>query len=311
MRLDTTEASELHSKRRQMVEAAKRHRSGFKDPSFFEERNCPVCSSETNSLVLESDGGKYVRCKDCRMIFLNPVLSDKYLNLYYSTNHAEQAMAHPSEKSFYDKIYNLGFQNCRKLASINTVLDIGCSDGAFLDLVREEGCKTFGVELNEQEILLAKAKSHEIWTGSAFDIPEDSKFDLISLWDVFEHIKDGKGLLKTLTRHLNTNGIIFLQVPNSGSLAARILREECNMFDGIEHVNLYDKKTVNKVAESVGLRVVDIYSVIDELAPIQNYLNYESPYEGSFENLDELVWMDSKNIHENLLGYKLQVLLTL
>jgi SAM-dependent methyltransferase len=245
------------------------------------------------------------------MIFLNPVLSDTYLNLYYSTNHAEQALAHPSEKSFYDKIYNLGFESCKKLTKIESVLDIGCSDGAFLDLVRDEGCKTFGVELNEQEILLARAKSHTIWTGSAFDIPKESKFDLISLWDVFEHIKDGKRLLKLLTKHLNPNGIIFLQVPNSGSLAARILREKCNMFDGIEHVNLYDKNTINKVAESAGLRVVEVYSVIDELSPINNYLNYESPYEGSFEFLDELSWMDSKNIHENWLGYKLQVLIML
>jgi SAM-dependent methyltransferase len=311
MRLDTTEASDLHAKRQQTVEAAKVHRSSFKDPSYFESRSCPVCNSENNSMVLESDGGKYVRCHKCKMIFLNPVLSDTYLNLYYSTNHADQALAHASEKDFYDKIYSLGFENCKKLANIDSVLDIGCSDGAFLDLVRDEGCKTFGVELNEKELLQARTKSHTIWAGSAFDIPEESKFDLISLWDVFEHIKDGKGLLKLLSSHLNPNGVIFLQVPNSGSLAARILREECNMFDGIEHVNLYDKNTISRAAESVGLRVANIYSVIDELSPIHNYLNYESPYEGSFDFLEELAWMNSESIHSNWLGYKLQVLITL
>jgi hypothetical protein len=83
------------------------------------------------------------------------------------------------------------------------------------------------------------------------------------------------------------------------------------MFDGIEHVNLYDKNTISMAAESVGLRVADIYSVIDELSPIHNYLNYESAYEGSFDMLEDLAWMNSQHIHDNLLGYKLQVLITL
>ena len=67
------------------------------------------------------------------------------------------------------------------------------------------------------------------------------------MWDVFEHIKDPHKILKEIKKKLVKNGLIFMQIPSSDSIAAKILREKCNMFDPIEHVNLYNLNSLRKL----------------------------------------------------------------
>lgn len=97
------------------------------------------------------------------------------------------------------------------------------------------------------------------------------QFDVICLWDVFEHIKDRISFLKILKNHLHKNGLIFLQIPNADSLAARILQEKCKLFGGFEHVNLYNPSTIKKIAQKAGLHLVKIVSIINEMQPILNF----------------------------------------
>ena len=309
MRIDSENPKELHLKRQAMVEASKLQRSRFKNIEHFEYRCCPVCAKSEASQLFIVDDGQYVMCGFCRMIYLNPVLTDHWLKEYYSSNHPEQALTHPSEQDYYNKIYSRGLRTLISSVKVETVLDVGCSDGAFLDLAQANGIRTFGVEYNEAEIALGREKSHTIWRGSIEQIPNGHRFDAITLWDVFEHIKHGTSFLNSLKDLLNPGGVIFLQIPNSSSLAARIMRGNCRMFDGMEHVNLYGPKSIKLLAEQVNYSIESIESIIDELGPINNFLGYEDPYAGSFTVHNEIDWIKADHIHENLLGYKLQIVL--
>ncbi len=309
LRIDSENPKDLHAKRQTMVDAAKLQRSKFKDSGYFEDRSCPVCSRSVLTELFLVDDGRYVLCNSCRMIFLNPVLTDEWLEKFYASNHSEQALTHPSERDYYDRIYRRGLENCMSRLNVSSLLDVGCSDGTFLDLARASGIETFGVEYNEKEIALGRSKSHTIWQGSIDLIPDDHRFDVITLWDVFEHVKNGVSFLTSLKKLLNPDGIIFLQIPNSASLAARIMREHCRMFDGMEHVNLYSPATIDLLSKRVNFSILSIESIIDELAPLYNWLSYEDPYNGSFSKPADAAWINSQRIHENLLGYKLQIVL--
>ena len=309
MRIDSDNPKELHSKRQAMVDAAKLQRSRFKNIECFEYRYCPVCAQSDAPHLFTVDDGQYVICNFCRMIYLNPVLTDHWLEEYYSSNHTEQALTHPSEQEYYNKIYSRGLRTLSSLVKVETLLDVGCSDGTFLDLAQANGIRTFGVEYNEAEIALGREKSHTIWRGSIEQIPNGHRFDAITLWDVFEHIKHGASFLNSLKDLLNPGGIVFLQIPNSSSLAARVMRENCRMFDGMEHVNLYSPTTIEMISKLVNCSIQSIESIIDELGPINNFLGYEDPYAGSFTVRNEFDWINADHIHENLLGYKLQIVL--
>jgi len=299
-----------------MYDATDRYRNSFVDPAsglllghLVEERACPACGSPAQYKLFAKNGGQYVRCADCSMIFLNPVFKDAALTDYYRHNTAAQAAAHGSEESFYRGIYGVGMNLAQRQVQCGDLLDIGCSGGLFLDVARERGWRTFGIELNEQEVVIAQAKGHQVWNCELGALPIERRFALISLWDVFEHIKDGAGYLRRLAGHLAPGGAVFLQIPSADSLAARIMREHCNMFDGLEHVNLYGEATITQVAGRAGYEVLAIESVIDELKPLLNFLAYEHPYQGSFMPPARLDFLTSELLHQRKLGYKLQVLL--
>lgn len=317
-RLDTENAAALHQQRQQMYEATDRYRNSFVDPATgqlcadrLEQRACPVCGGGSHYKLLTKNGGQYVRCGDCSMVFLNPVFTDAALVDYYRHNTAAQAMAHESEAGFYRRIYGAGMDLVQRHLYAGDVLDIGCSGGLFLDVARERGWNTFGIELNEQEVVIAQRKGHKVWGCEIGALPLDRRFTLVTLWDVFEHIKDGVGYLRTLAGRLAAGSMVFMQIPSADSLAARIMREQCNVFDGLEHVNLYGESTIGRTAELAGYEVVAVESVIDELKPLLNFLGYEHPYQGSFQPLPKLDFLTPELVHGHNLGYKLQVLMCL
>lgn len=285
--------------------------TGLLREDLLDSRNCPCCDSPIKSTLFVKNGGTYVKCNNCSMVFLDPVFKDNELIKYYENNNTAQAVAHEEEDSFYRQIYGLGLASIGKYCTNGSILDIGCSSGLFLDLSRDAGYQTHGIEINKTELQIARSKGHRVWGEPTNNISFTSQFNVISLWDVFEHIKDGVGFLCHLKSILNTNGIVFMQIPSSDSLAARILREDCNMFDGIEHVNLYNVATISQIASASGFSIVSMSSVIDELGPISNYLSYEDPYKGSFSITNVEKVLDKESILRNLLGYKLQVVLSL
>ncbi|EAU71032.1 2-polyprenyl-3-methyl-5-hydroxy-6-metoxy-1,4- benzoquinol methylase [Synechococcus sp. BL107] len=243
------------------------------------------------------------------MIYLDPVFKDNKLVDYYKKNNTEQSSAHENEYEFYKNIYSQGLVEIIKHCKNGKLLDVGCSSGLFLDLCREKGYKTYGIELNESELNITRHKEHKAWGKPIQQLELDEQFDVISMWDVFEHIKDGNQYLEYLNKLLKPEGIIFLQIPSSNSLAARILREKCNMFDGIEHVNLYGTSTIKRVAKNAGFTIVSMISVIDELGPIGNYLSYEDPYQGKFQEGELGEILSKQAVLDQLLGYKLQIIL--
>lgn len=310
---------ELHEKRMKMWDESIENHKKYINPTtglFYDEytrhRDCPVCKSTNELVIFNKEGGTYVKCKDCGMVYLNPVFTDEAIIEYYQANHTEQAeVVEFDTDSFYTNIYNGGLDDIQKFNPyLSNILDIGCSAGTFLDLAKKRNLSTYGVELNKSEFEFVGKKGHHVYNELLETINFDTNFDCITMWDVFEHIIDGEFYLNHMKNLLNDKGIIFLQIPSSDSLAAKILREHCNMYDGLEHVNLYGVETIKRLAFSCGLEILSLNTVISEIGVINNYLNYENPYLGSTKNKEFIPnLINEDKLHETLQGYKLQVIL--
>ena len=284
--------------------------SGLFKQEFIEKRDCPVCAKNNSNTLFSKEGGQYVKCAECQMVYLNPVFTDKAITQYYTNNKVEQALVVGDDTSFYTKLYSQGLRSAQHETSMGTILDIGCSAGIFLDIAKQQGWQTYGLELNRIEFSLAKEKGHSIYNSLLENTAFDTKFNIVSLWDVFEHIKDGDATLKAIKEILTDDGVILLQIPSSDSLAARVMQEKCNMFDGLEHVNLYGVKSLTKLLENNDLKILDIQSVIPELGVLNNHLNYDDPYQGNSGNFSDIFDLFSdEQVLKSLLGYKLQVVI--
>lgn len=310
---------ELHEKRMKMWDESILNHKKYIDPEtgifldkYTEKRACPVCNSTNELEIFFKEGGRYVKCQDCSMVYLNPVFRDFAIKDYYESNHSEQSeVVETDTDNFYVNIYNNGLDDIHKIIpKISKILDIGCSSGSFLDLAKKRGLNTYGVELNQTEYEFAKEKGHTVHNELLENINFEEKFDLVTLWDVFEHLINGEFYLNEIKNVLSEDGVIFLQIPSSDSLASKILREQCNMYDGLEHVNLYGVENIKMLANKCGLKVLSLKTVISEIGVINNYLNYENPYLGSTTNKEFIPnLIDENKIHETLQGYKLQVIL--
>lgn len=320
----TISPRELHLTRKRMWEASMANHARYIDPNtgkfhqkFLEERNCPVCGHGSSKYLLSKSGGTYVVCSECGMVFTNPAFKDSELIGYYTTNHSVQSEIVASDEPFYRNLYETGLRHISSVinrSAINTprILDVGCSSGGFLNIAREQQWETSGLELNDSEIKAAIRAGHRVLQTTIEQAAFDECFEAITLWDVFEHIKDGLSFLNATKRLLAPGGVVFIQSPSRDSLAARIMREHCNMFDGLEHVNLYGESQLSILAQRAGFRVMHFSCVISEVGVMNNFLNYDDPYSGSStETSTVLGFLDADEILKRKLGYKFQACLSL
>lgn len=309
---------EMHLKRKAMWDASMQNHAAYLDAEthlfaseFVEERTCPACGASDERFLFYKSGGTYVGCNACQMVYLNPVFKDEILERYYRTNHQLQGATVAADLGFYAGLYKKGLQEIERVVGAQgRILDVGCSTGNFLDIAKAAGWHTSGLELNHVEAQEAKAKGHAVQEQLLAAASFDERFDAISLWDVFEHIKDGLGFLQQAKPLLSENGVVFLQSPSRDALAARILQEKCNMFDGLEHVNLFGIDSINSLCARAGYELVSYGTVISEIGVINNHLGYEDPYLGHGRNSKTLLGeIDEAWIHEKKIGYKFQVCL--
>jgi len=104
-------------------------------------------------------------------------------------------------------------------AHANSVLEIGCGNGATLRYLQGEGrCTTIdGIELTESVALEAKPYLNTMWIGDAEEIIttlEDERYDAILCLDVLEHLVDPWKFVAQLSRVLKTGGVIIASIPN-------------------------------------------------------------------------------------------------
>jgi|TARA_X000000950_G_C13890474_1_gene650645 transcription elongation factor Elf1/predicted SAM-dependent methyltransferase len=309
-------AKKIHDNRKFMYdEVEKTHqkyldKNGFYKLNLLEKRvKCPLCSSIKIFHIFNKRGGKYSICKNCDLVFLNPVFKNKELIKYYKNLHDAQSKVTLKEKKFYSKIYLSGIQIVNQyIKKKNFAFDIGCSNGLFLDLLKKNGWQnTHGQELNIKEAAIAK-KNHKIFTAEINNIDQKSAYNLVTLWDVIEHIKNGKSFLGVVNRLLKKKGYLFIQTPNAQSLAAKIMHEKCNVFDGLAHVNLYDFKNLDLLCKQSGFKKIYSRTILSEIPIINNFLNFQNPYFGNVAGKTILNFLNEEDIHKNYLGYKTQAL---
>jgi len=106
-----------------------------------------------------------------------------------------------------------------------SALDVGCGTGNFLAYLRGAfpAARLVGIEMDPARAARARARvpAAEVHTGDAAGVLAalDARFDLVTLWDVFEHLPDPVAVLQALARRLTADGRIFLQTIHEHSLA--------------------------------------------------------------------------------------------
>lgn len=319
----TIGAREFHEKTgvtNQLRDVERAFKEKYTDPTtgkvlrkYVRRRKCPLCDANDGAVTFSKNGFDHLRCK-CGMIYVGDILKEEYLNLVYDDDQYEEE-THRSfrtepRKSFILGIYQEGLDLIKKSGSSSgDLLDIGCSSGLFMEYAAERGFSVKGIEPSRYAVDIAQSCNLDVTMGYfKKELFTEESFSIITLWDVLEHCEDPKEIIDAAFHVLAPGGRLFIQVPNAMGLAPRILKQDCNMFTGFGHVNLFGPETLRSLLEPIGYRDISMKSVISEISVINNYLNYHDPYFGpSTEKEFVFGTLDVDTITKNLWGYKLQV----
>ncbi len=141
---------------------------------------------------------------------------------------------------------------------LHRVLDVGCGAGAFLDQARAAGLETVGLELNKTAAAVARAKGHPIFDVLLHEIDPaqaGSKFDLITLFQVVEHVTEPVAVMRAAAARLNLGGFISIAVPSEDGLL-KYVRWDPHQWPP-HHTSRWRKADFQQLAAAAGLEVVE------------------------------------------------------
>ena len=120
-----------------------------------------------------------------------------------------------------DNIVNsFNLKNTKKPLENIKILDIGCGGGLLSEPMSRLGAEVYGIDASEKNINVAKlhAKKNNLKINYFCSSPENFttkiKFDVILNMEIVEHVKDVDFFLKSCSKLLNKNGIMFVATLN-------------------------------------------------------------------------------------------------
>ena len=117
-------------------------------------------------------------------------------------------------------IKSFNIQKKDKILSGVKILDIGCGGGLLCEPMSRLGAEVFGMDASEKNIEVAKihAKKSNLnikyFCSSPEKFKSDLKFDVILNMEIVEHVEDVDLFLKSCTKFLKKNGIMFVATLN-------------------------------------------------------------------------------------------------
>jgi len=141
------------------------------------------------------------------------------------------------------------------------IMDFGCANGILLDYLNTLGVEKknlFGTDISEEMLAITRSKGYN--TVTITNKQELShQFDLITLWDVLEHVENPKKTIETVAKSLHKRGKLLIQTPRIGFLSDNYL-ELFEHYLPIEHVHLFPRETLVGLVELYGFKTIKVSS---------------------------------------------------
>ena len=235
----------------------------------LEEVACGLCGGDRRRLNFTDGPFSVVTCEDCDLTYVTPRLKDGHLidevydEGYWSSDSAKDRgySDYRADAPLYLRTYRRRVSVIRRhFARPGRVLDVGCAAGYFLKVMQEEGWEVTGVEPSDAirpqaaERLGAERVRGGLLHEQGF---EDGSFDLITLWDVIEHIPDFVGALEEVRRLLAPGGKLLIETQNVASRAARVLGKKWQHYKHAEHIYHFNPATLRVALERAGFAILE------------------------------------------------------
>jgi len=231
------------------------------------EMPCLFCGTHDERVRFHDGAYRVVECSRCGLVYVNPrlpteQLHEMYQDEYWNSDRAKEFgyAQYLSDADNYIRTYQ------RRAALLDAfkprpgrVLDVGCAAGFFLKVCRDKGWQTEGIEIArpmieyaEQSLGLSNMHRGDLLS---VDLPEAS-FDVLSMWDVIEHLEEPLEHLHRARKLLREDGILVLETQNVDSRFAKIMGRRWQHYKHEEHLYHFSPSTLDHLLRQAGFEVL-------------------------------------------------------
>ena len=233
---------------------------------------CPICKSKKKKIWEIKNNIPIFICQNCLTGYSGKSAVNMH-DVYDSQNQLKQhKIAYESPKNIRKKI--MGKERVKLLQKFKKkgkLLDYGCGNAWFLQTAkRYYECYGYEPSLNYDEEI---SKKNSIKIFKQINNLSKYKFDIITLFDVIEHVEQPKDILNWCHQRLNKNGIMLIYTPNFQSLGFYLMRENQNLAIPPLHLTYFHHKTIKRLIgnkfkilyqKTFGFDLADYFSYLRE-----------------------------------------------
>ena len=171
------------------------------------------------------------------MTYADPVEEQFVSGVYYDRAGSSYYLSREKLESDYAPVrFERELRLFLKYAQNGSVLDVGCSSGAFLFQLKQRFPNAFrllGMDASGPPLDYAESRGIPVCRGDFLEHDfGEASFDAVTFWAVLEHLPDPKSFLAKAISILKPGGYALVLVPNMSSLAVRILQSRHSRLRG-------------------------------------------------------------------------------
>ena len=231
---------------------------------------CPICAKRTANGTFAAachrraeEGFTFpiVRCAGCGLWRTSPRPSEGDMaDFYAGSNYQSPAHGWTAVLNRRIAANSVGFTQGHSRGT--RLLDIGCGTGEFLMQAAARGYDTHGLEPYQRSfdgfpaVLRPRIRVGSIQTA---EFPANS-FDVITLWNVLEHLPAPVDSLRSIASWLRPGGTLIIEVPNKESLESRLTGRHWLNLDVPYHFWHFAPKTLEQLIREAGFSDIRIFT---------------------------------------------------
>jgi len=209
-------------------------------------------------------------------MFLNPYLSAESMLEFYSSKESMGAASERLSRYYKDfegsqteRFYKKCFGLLGEMKRGGELLDVGCGRGNFLSLAKRFGWNVSGLEPGREHAAYASEELGIEIANASLETAhfDEGRFDVITLWDVIEHVGDPRETLSRVSSWLKEEGLLLLATPNHQSLlnflaqgiyylTGGLVKGPLTYFFVPEHVLYFTSSTLRRLVRGTGFEPV-------------------------------------------------------
>lgn len=240
----------------------------FRDRTRFISSGCPACDSENNSAQFEKNGFFYVLCERCDTLFTNPRPGLNDLIRFYCDSPSSRYWAKeffpPFAEARRKKIFRPRAEYVAgKLPDLKSsrIADIGAGFGLFLEELKNAWPRAdlVAIEPSADMAEICRGKNLKVIESMLEDInPMHGKFDLLTAFELLEHIHMPFPFAQKMFELLNPGGYIFLTTLNCLGFDIQLLWEKSKSVFPPHHINFFNPSSIAVLLRRLNFEIIEI-----------------------------------------------------